>query len=233
MSTELYDNGILKLQQYYSSEQACKFLEDLESVIERHDVYNTPADPNANFNELRRSGKFVINKRLGKRDGDEGMIDLWNYNLEMSEQTSKMLTELNDHVLTELHNSFPGVNYELKTHNAYINNSIKTTRGIHADSHFFPSRIKSFLYLTEIPDESYGPFSYIKKSHFKEGLKYHRKYDIYEPLTPEDKSNYTIYTGINPGDVVIAAVSGAHRGLPQAPGKVRMAIVSSYDPVKK
>lgn len=227
---ELQDNGIVKIDKFFNAEEMNMFLSEFNSIIESEKVYDVKANPHTDFNKLRAENKFVINKRMKSRDGDEGMIDLWNYDHKMSEETKALLGRVNKHTIDILREAYPDAGYELKTHNAYINKSVSETRGIHADSDFFPSRIKSFLYLTEIPDNSYGPFSYIKKSHTGAGLSYHRKYDIIEPLTSEDKENYQIYTGIEKGDVVIAAVSGGHRGLPQEQGKLRIAIVSSYDP---
>lgn len=224
------EDGIVKIAKFFNDDEVNKFVNELNYIISSEDIYNVQSNPNTNFKKLRRGNKFVINKRIKSRDGDEGMIDLWNYDQKMSEETKSLLNKINTHVIKILKEAYPDAGYELKTHNVYINKSVTDTRGIHADSDFFPSRIKSFVYLTDVPDNSYGPFSYIKKSHTGSGIKYHRKYDIVEPLTKQDKENYEIYTGINKGDVVIAAVSGAHRGIPQEQGKLRIAIVSSYDP---
>lgn len=224
------EDGIVKITKFFNDNEVNKFVKELNSIISSEDIYNVPSNPHTDFNKLRRENKFVINKRMKSRDGDEGMIDLWNYDQKMSEETKSLLNKINTHAIKILKEAYPDAGYELKTHNVYINKSVTETRGIHADSDFFPSRIKSFLYLTDVPDNSYGPFSYVKKSHTGSGIKYHRKYDIVEPLTEEDKENYEIYTGINKGDVVIAAVSGGHRGIPQEQGKLRIAIVSSYDP---
>ena len=224
------EDGIVKITKFFNNDEVNKFVDELNFIISSEDVYNVQSNPKTDFNKLRRENKFVINKRMKSRDGDEGMIDLWNYDQKMSEETKALLNKINTHSINILREAYPDAGYELKTHNVYLNKSVTETRGIHADSDFFPSRIKSFVYLTDVPDNSYGPFSYIKKSHIKEGLKYHRKYDIMEPITDEDKENYKIYTGITSGDVVVAAVSGAHRGIPQEKGKMRMAIVSSYDP---
>jgi hypothetical protein len=224
------EDGIVKITKFFNDDEVNKFVDELNSIISSEDIYNIPSNPNTDFNKLRIENKFVINKRMKSRDGDEGMIDLWNYDQKMSGETKSLLNKINTHAIGILREAYPDAGYELKTHNVYINKSVTDTRGIHADSDFFPSRIKSFVYLTDVPDNSYGPFSYVKKSHTGSGIKYHRKYDIVEPLTEEDKENYEIYTGINKGDVVIAAVSGGHRGIPQEQGKLRIAIVSSYDP---
>jgi hypothetical protein len=227
----LVSDGVMHLSGFFQGSELDAIKQETEDFIIKNDVYNVKADPSANFNSLRSLNKLIINRRIAKRDGDEGMIDVWNYNLALTPQSNKFLNIINNKVITALKQSF-GADYTLKTSNLYINNSVSNTRGIHADSHFFPSRVKSFLFLTDVPNKDYGPFSYIRGSHLKEGLKYHRKYDVYEPMTEEDLENYEIFEGVKSGDMVIAAVSGAHRGIPQKKGCERRVIVSSFDPVK-
>ena len=204
--------------------------QDVLNFIKENDVYETKPNINVNFDSLRRKKDLFINRRIPNRDGDDGLIDVWNIDTIFTENAKKFLTEYTTKVKNTISVAFE-TQYEIKTHNLYINKSVSETRGIHADSHFFPSRVKSFLFLTDVPDRSFGPFSFIKGSHTGRGLKYHRKYDIYEPLNQEDKENYQIFENVSEGDLVIAAVAGAHRGLPQLEGRERMVIVTSYDPI--
>ena len=53
---------------------------------------------------------------------------------------------------------------------------------------------------------------------------------IYEPLNQEDKKNYIIFSP-KQNDMLIACVSGAHRGMPQKPGRERLVLVGTFDPV--
>jgi len=228
---DLATDGVMCFQGYFQGEEFENIKKETEDFIIRNKVHQVKADPNANFEKLRSSRSLVINRRIANRDGDEGMIDIWNYDLALSSESNIYLTNINNKILTVLEKSF-GVKYEMKTSNLYINKSIKNTRGIHADSHFFPSRVKSFLFLTDVPSKDFGPFSYVRGSHFREGLKYHRKYDIYEPLTENDREKYVIFDSVGAGDMVIAAVSGAHRGIPQKEGCERRVIVTSFDPVR-
>lgn len=228
---DLATDGVMCFQGYFQGEEFENIKKETEDFIIRNKVHQVKADPNANFEKLRSSRNLVINRRIANRDGDEGMIDIWNYDLALSSESNIYLNNINNKILTVLEKSF-GVKYEMKTNNLYINKSIKNTRGIHADSHFFPSRVKSFLFLTDVPSKDFGPFSYVRGSHFREGLKYHRKYDIYEPLTENDREKYVIFDSVGAGDMVIAAVSGAHRGIPQKEGCERRVIVTSFDPVR-
>ncbi len=228
---DLATDGVMCLQGYFQGKELENIKKETENFITKNKVHQVKADPAANFEKLRSSGNLVINRRIAQRDGDEGMIDIWNYNLALSPGSNAYLTDINKKVITALEKSF-GVKYEMKTSNLYINKSIKNTRGIHADSHCFPSRVKSFLFLTDVPSKDFGPFSYVRGSHFREGLRYHRKYDIYEPLTENDREKYVIFDSVSAGDMVIAAVSGAHRGIPQKEGCERRVIVTSFDPVQ-
>ncbi len=51
-------------------------------------------------------------------------------------------------------------------------------------------------------------------------------------LTENDREKYVIFDSVSAGDMVIAAVSGAHRGIPQKEGCERRVIVTSFDPVQ-
>jgi len=227
---EMREDGVSKHESFLDEGRTSVFCEDIEKFIQSYDVFNVPPDPNATYESLRNSKEVKINRRIATRDGDEGLIDVWNVDKVLSDTSMESMEIIKEHVMKLMEESY-GVKYKFFTHNLYINRGVRT-RGIHADSHFFPSRVKSFLFLTDVPDESYGPFSFIKGSHTGPGLKYHRQYSIYEPLNEDDYSKYEIFTGIKKGDLVTAAVAGAHRGLPQQEGKTRIALVSSFDPVR-
>lgn len=227
---ELSEEGVVLIKNFWKNEEINCLVSDADHVIEQYDVLSVKADPLTDFNKLRRENKPVFNRRISERDGDEGMIDVWNFDYLVGDNTKKLINKVDKFTIDMIESSF-GIKYIRKTVNLYINESVVKTRGIHADSHTFPSRIKCFIYLTSLDNIDYGPFAYIKKSHLKEGKKYHGKYDIINPLTEDDKNNYVVFDSVDIGDIVIAAVSGAHRGLPQTVGKKRIALVVSYDPV--
>ena len=225
----LKKDGVLYLENLNSEEQMKTVLAETEQFIETKKPYQVEADEKTNFNLLRKQNKTVINKRIASRDGDEGMVDVWNYDKILSNECKEIIYDYANKISEMISKSF-SCEYEIKTYNLYLNKGVQETRGLHADSHFFPSRIKSFLFLTDVKDKSYGPFSYIKETHTGTGLKYHGKYDIFEPLTEDEKNKYTIFDNVSVGDTVIACVSGAHRGIPQEKNKERRVLVISYDP---
>lgn len=244
-TNEIIENGLVVVKGFFSKQDLFNFqtevLELLKSIdfqserilngsISDKIVFNTDRKIKG-FEEARKttlsSEKALINKRLARHDGDEGLIDIWGVDRVLSTKT--FIEKINQFSLNLVSKAFQS-KYKLYTNHLYFNKSIITTRGIHADSNFYPSRMKSFLYLTDIKDIFDGPFSYILKSHQKEGLKYHRKYDIYLPETQEDRDNYVIFDNLQAGDLIVGCVSGAHRGMPQLKGRERVVIVSSYDP---
>jgi len=225
----LREDGVLYLKNLNSEEQMRTILTETERFIETKKPYQAKVDENTNFNLLRKQNKTIINKRIAHRDGDEGMVDVWNYDKMLSNECKEIIYNYASKINEMISKSF-SCEYEIKTFNLYLNKEVQETRGLHADSDFFPSRIKSFLFLTDVKDKSYGPFSYIRGSHTGTGLKYHRKYDIFEPLMEDEKDKYVIFDNVSAGDTVIACVSGAHRGIPQEKNRERKVLVISYDP---
>lgn len=230
--TEMQTNGIFSVDNFFTAEEVSLLKDEACGIIQDKGVYDVKSDPDTHFDKLIEENKFTINRRMKSRDGDEGLIDIWNYNYGMSMETRIILDRLNKHVSNMLNQAYPDAGYRVLTQNLYVNNSVTQTRGIHSDSLTFPSRWKSFLYLTDIPDLSYGPFSYVLKSHMGAGRKYYGKVTegLATPITEDDKKNYKIYTNVKAGDVIVASVAGAHRGIPQEKNRVRMVLVTSYDP---
>jgi len=185
------------------------------------------ADRSVNFNTLRKKKDTFINKRIKSRDGDEGMIDIWNIDKSLTKSNTQ-LDDIKKFSLNIINGAF-NVKYDFKTTNMYINESISQTRGIHSDSGVFPSRVKTFFYMTDINDVHDGPYSFILNSHKGNGKKYWKKYDIFQPL-PGDEDKYVIFDTLNKNDLVISCVAGAHRGMPQKQGRKRSALVLSFDP---
>lgn len=227
MSLEI--DGFSILKKYLNNEKFIHLQSDILNYIKNIDKDKITPNPKNNFNSLRREKSTIINKRCKGRDGDEGLLDIWHIDKSLNIESNKILNKLNNDIINLLNKSF-NTNYKFVNNNVYVNKSITETRGIHADSNNYPSRVKFFLYLTDINDIYDGPFSFIKGSHKKIGLKYHRKYNIFEPLNEDDKKNYIIFEP-KQNDLLIACVSGAHRGMPQKEGRERIVLVGSFDPI--
>jgi len=230
MDYKLFEkNGYLKIKNYIDNDEYLYLKKNILSFVNKLNINDIKINKNNNFNILRTLKKTVINKRYSSRDGDDGLIDIWNIKYSLTDKSNIIINNLNNNIKNIIENSFK-VKYKFINNNIYLNNSVVKTRGIHADSDKYPSRVKYFLYLTDINDIYDGPFSYIKFSHKKIGLNYHRKYNIYKPLTQDDNDNYIIFSP-KESDILIACVSGAHRGMPQKKGRKRIVLVGTFDPI--
>jgi hypothetical protein len=219
-------------QEYLAREIENKTIEvrstGIEETLNRNNAELLPAT-NSGFDTLRKSTGTIINKRTKCRDGDDGLLDIWNIDEQLSQENVESLNKVKNYVLKLIKKSF---NLECKffTTNLYYNHSVSTTRGIHADCKDFPSRIKSFLYMTDINEIGDGPFSFILGSHYERGKSYYRRTDVTHPFK-EDEDNYKIFDKAKEDDLIIACVAGAHRGMPQKPNHKRAAYVQTYDPL--
>jgi hypothetical protein len=229
MNEFLEDNGFTEYKNFLNIKDFEYLKTSILDVINKTDIEKINVNLNNNFNKLRFSNKTIFNRRCKSRDGDEGLLDIWHINKSLDDKSNAIINEINNNIKQILEDSFK-IKYKFINNNVYLNKSVTSTRGIHADSGDYPSRTKYFLYLTDINDVHDGPFSFIKGSHKKIGKNYHRKYDIYEPLNQEDKKNYIIFSP-KQNDMLIACVSGAHRGMPQKPGRERLVLVGTFDPV--
>ena len=228
---KLYEDGVVVLEKYLPEDKYVSLRKDVSKFLKAN-VFGKdikPAGKDVSFNVLRKLGKLYINKRIPQRDGDDGMIDVWNIEQGLSADSKNIIKDIANAIELKLSEIFK-VKYQYKTCNLYVNKGITKTRGIHADTGKFPARTKAFLYFTDINDIFDGPFSYILGSHFKEGKKYHHKYDIFKPLNKEEESKYKIFDAVKQNDLVIGCVSGAHRGMPQKKDRERIVLVLSFDP---
>ena len=224
--------GIVVIRDFLKIESFQNLEQETNTFIAQYvNNKNIQPDLTMNFNKLRKSTKTIINKRIAKRDGDEGLLDIWNINKNINDNANKSLDSVKEYCLSLCNLAFE-LKYKFFTTNMYYNKSVSTTRGIHSDSGSFPSRVKSFLYMTDIKSVHDGPFSYILGSYRgnQNGeYPYHRKYKIYKPHPP-DVNEYVIFDDLCKNDLIIACIAGAHRGIPQKKDHTRIAYVQSYDP---
>lgn len=173
----------------------------------------------------------IRNKDKGKSDG--GMIDVYNVDkiaekkdLSSSLQLFEKIKGGDLNALTQ--NLMKGYKSRF---NLYFNDSILNTRGAHRDD--YQTTYKVFIYLTDVLDESFGPYAFVPGSH-----------KVHDYLNREIALNNFFGKGFGDissmpdelfikciakkGTVIISDQSGVHRGVPQAEGKVRIALVNSF-----
>lgn len=91
---KLSDDGVVFIKDFWKNEEINTLVSDADHVINQYDVLNVKADPLTDFNKLRRENKPVFNRRISERDGDEGMIDIWNFDHLVSDNTIKLINSM-------------------------------------------------------------------------------------------------------------------------------------------
>ena len=163
---------------------------------------------------------------------DEGMIDVFNYDYLDEENGKKLRTIFESNLVLKLIESASGKRYSPKNLNLYYNQNIVETRGFHVDS-YSRGQMKAFIYLTDVVDNSYGPYSYVLKSHNDAELeKFNKSMGFIGKRAKTDAyfldtSNAFPILGKR-GTLVISDQGGIHRGHPQEEGKQRMVAVLNY-----
>jgi hypothetical protein len=117
--------------------------------------------------------------------------------------------------------------------NIYINRSVTNTRDYHADT--YSGKYKAFVYLTDVPDPSYGPFSYVRGSHQPSRIRRRFRSFVNDRFRDVPSTNAVFYSTSDvdvctapKGTLIVANQAGLHRGMPQEEGKERMLVSISY-----
>jgi hypothetical protein len=158
------------------------------------------------------------------------MIDIFNMDLLVDEiEAIKTDPEIN-----EIINRAASKEYMPTNINTYIRRSVRNPAPYHADSY---SKFKSFVYLTDVPDQSYGPFSYVEGTHdvpvaekfatvFLNQLKGHSG----APRAIVPDPTVAKHATAPKGTLIIANQAGYHKGHTQAEGRERVLLTTSYIP---
>ncbi len=180
-SASMKSNGCAILRQFVSKGTAVQFRNAVESLLASEPIAghitartdletdgfllnctfeNVPGGKHTTVTDLVKLGKPVINVRKGDIGpaGDDGMVDIFHVDRLFPEHehifSEKRRTAFIESVLREA----SGKPYRSCLFNLYINRSIMETRGYHSDG--FGPKVKSFLYLNDISDETMGPYCY-------------------------------------------------------------------------
>ena len=225
---QLARDGVIIIENYLNPSQCDNLRGKIEEVVQSGQLKMDKGE--LDYRELASADESIISRRSGDRDA--GMLDIFNMQLVIPELTEIKEDPHIEHII----NQSTGAGYESENLNIYLNRSVKGTRDYHADT--YSGKFKAFVYLTDVPDESYGPFSYVKQSQAPGRLK--RKATAFVnrlrglPHTNAvfyDRSNIVTCTAPR-GTLIIANQAGLHRGMPQEQGKERMLISLSYTPVQ-
>ena len=187
------------------------------------------------YGALSDADRPVVYIRRGQTD--DGLIDLFGVDEihlegdEFKRAIDAVRSDLVKHILKHA----TGVEYERTSTNLYHNESITHTRRLHVDG-LIP-RAKSFLMLTDVTSLEDGPYTYVPRSHrWKRinGLNHILNRFFRHPGAVTDSTLISEKLGMpltaKKGMLIISFQHGAHRGWPQGQGRMRTALVQSWDP---
>ena len=187
------------------------------------------------YGALASADRPVVYIRRGETD--DGLVDLFGVSeLDVGGDEATMCIDIvKSDLVKEIIQRATGVNYQRTSTNLYHNQSVTKTRRLHVDG-LIP-RAKSFLMLTDVTSLEDGPFTYVPKSHrWKRinGLNHILNRFFRHSGAVTDSTLISERLGLpltaKKGRLIISFQHGAHRGWPQSQGRVRTALVQSWDP---
>ena len=217
---ELKENGIVIINDYMSKEDCDTNRRLIEDFVKQFST-STQLD----------NGTFIgFRSEISNDNADKGMIDIRFIDKSIEGLIFKDKISDIENIISKATSS----KAEFVRLNAYVNVGVSGTRDYHVDT--FRAHFKAFIYLTDVIDESYGPYSYIKKSN---GFTLSKYLNIYRnsllsnthriPDMPKYLNMKQAVHCIGPkGTLVISDQGGIHRGIPQEPGKKRIALVFNF-----
>lgn len=150
----LAKDGVVIIEDFVDSETCDEIRKSIQRGIEE-DV----------FAKVDSEEKPILNERGNPDDytqgsvRDEGMLDIEH----IDRYESKASVNVSDEI-REIIERAPGLSFEAEQINSYVNRSVTNTRDYHADT-VTEDKFKSFIYLSDVPDPSYGPYSYVRGTH--------------------------------------------------------------------
>ena len=217
-SKSLKKEGIIKIENYISVAQADLIKNKLVDLAKK----------NPKSVKLECGAEFNYRNQNNPNSADSGMLDIFF--------VDKLIPEISNikqgEIVKILENTTGQKVVPLKI-NAYLNNSIKNTRMYHIDN-AQPVIYKAFIYLSDVPDLSYGPYSFVKRTHC---LSVYPYVNLFKNLfvnkhVSTDMSFYNkklVFSATGKrGDLILSSQNGIHRGMPQKEGRQRVVLVLSF-----
>jgi hypothetical protein len=229
ISENLRRDGIVVVEDYLEESTCDDFRKEIESRLS--DGMKT-SELGMGYSDLANAGEPIVDQRSGDRD--DGMLDIFNMYLAVPEL--KTLKE--DDFIQDVISKAAQEPYTADNLNIYVNRSVTNTRDYHADT--YAGKYKAFVYLTDVPNDAYGPFSYVKESHRAalpetSGIRIRFREFVNEKIRGVPSTNAVFHKSWNvktctapKGTLIIANQAGLHRGMPQEEGKERMLVSTSY-----
>ncbi len=217
-SKELQKEGLMRIPDFIPT----SFADQLRDKVEALSVQNPRTI------ELENGAKFNYRSQDNPDGPDAGMLDI-----SYVEKLIPEISEIDQNKLVEIVQNVTGQEIIPLRANAYLNNSIKNTRIYHIDN-AQPVIYKAFIYLSDVPDTSYGPYSFVKGS---QRFSFHTYWNLFLNMFSSDRpsTDMPIYNTSKivhaigkKGDLFMSNQNGIHRGLPQKEGRKRIVLVFSF-----
>lgn len=220
----LWRDGIVIIPNYMPPEQCDRLKDRLAELIkDRTTSSNLPG-----------GAELTIRNEKRKRTWDTGMIDIRYIEKEIPE----ILNFRDDPFVAQIISDAEGVPFRATRTHAYINKYVHDTRIYHVDMPV-PKVYKSFVYLTDVANTTFGPYAFVKGSHQLSPFRYLNRFvsNFSDKLsiwdTPLYNHNKEIACVAAKGTLIISTQNGSHRGFPQQPGRERYLLTTVYERQKK
>ena len=215
---DLRKNGIIKIENFISPDICDQMARKIEAITTQHQ----------SSTELE-NGAYLNFRNENKEGGsDRGMVDIFNIDYALDE-----VGQIDFSIVEDILNVTTKQKIVHYRKNAYVNRGVKGTRGFHVDN-VQPVLFKAFVYLTDVPDTSYGPYSFVKKSHrFSTSVYYNIIRNLFtSSVNSTDMPVYNKQEVVNAigkkGTLILSNQNAIHRGLPQEEGKTRIVLILNY-----
>lgn len=225
----LQNDGVVVLENFFPADKCEQIKADIEELLEgNHEdaVYITASETDEHDVWNPSNGAVVMDRSGGGHDHDEGMIDV----LHLDEAIDGLESIIQDDKIESIISEATREDYQSEILHAYINRSVTDTRPLHSDMQGVPE-FKAFIYLTDVQEESYGPYRYARGSHHSivkrlvnnvlGGLFDHPGVDMRYLFDAEPMLG-------DKGTLIISDQTGVHRGTPQEQGRERMLLTIRY-----
>ena len=220
----LRNNGYVVIEDYLSARDCDNMYAQAMDIIEQIE-YDENAIPESGL----QIGYDEMDVRI--RGGrDYGMFDIFHIDTAIE----RLREFKHDEKIIDIIVEAAGREFVPQSTNLYYKNSNLTTRGPHHDT--MREKYKSFVYLTDVTEDSHGPYCYIPESHGpsvgqivrtfgKNKLAGKKRTDnvLFDPEKAEK-----LYA--SKGTLIISNQSGVHFGQPQSEGYERMLATTHIEP---
>jgi hypothetical protein len=223
LAKQLRRDGIITLQGFMGPSACDIYREQIEHFVEQRGSSD-------GLTSLMSSEGASITVRNAKDSSapDHGMIDVFNI-----QRAVPGIRDIDDSMIQLILQAATGQHVNRIRTNAYVNVGVAGTRGFHIDN-VQPTLYKAFLYLTDVTDETDGCYSLVRGSH-------HFCFRVYlnlflnmftrarsstdMPIVPHRRVRHALGPR---GTLILSSQNAIHRGMPQRPGKRRVALVFNY-----